>query len=79
MTYHNVFWQFHGDMRLMGKAQPQRTFNKRLITQEKVNSKNAKKMFWLDFGVTTANDAQNKVDQEQYRNRKEQLSEQYRE
>jgi len=36
-------------------------------------------MFWLDFGVTTANDAQNKVDQEQYRNRKEQLSEQYRE
>lgn len=45
MTYHNIFWQFHGDMRLMGKAQPQRTINKRLITEEKVNSKNVRKFF----------------------------------
>ena len=45
MTYHNIFWQFHGDMRLMGKAQPQRTINKRLITWEKVNSKNVRKFF----------------------------------
>ena len=34
-------------MRLMGKAQPQRTISKRLITLEKVNSKNAKKNFGL--------------------------------